>query len=160
MMSRHTYYLETSVVSYLSSRPSRDQLSAARQSVTHDWWERTNKELIFISDLVLQEISRGNEEAAGRRLALVADLAKVSVHEGVNDLAKRLMDNGLVPNTEPEDAAHIANATLQGFEFLVTWNFAHFVGPQAKFKVFKALSDWGFTPALFATPEELLEESA
>ena len=153
------YYLETSVVSYLSSRPSRDQLSAGRQAVSHDWWELTSKDLIFISDLVLEEISRGNEEAAGRRLAFVAGLAKVPKHKGADDLAKRLMDNGLVPQSEPEDAAHIANATLQGFKFLVTWNFAHFVGPQAKLKVFKALSDWGYTPTLFATPEELFEES-
>jgi hypothetical protein len=88
---------------------------------------------------------------------LVENLPVLTAHPDTIQLANRLMQAGVVPHTEPEDAAHIALATLHGFKYLVTWNFAHFVGPDAKFRVFAALHDWGFTPALFATPEELLE---
>ena len=31
-------YIESSIVSYLASRPSRDVIVAARQAITHDWW--------------------------------------------------------------------------------------------------------------------------
>ena len=33
-------YIETSVVSYLCSRPSRDLVVAANQEVTREWWEK------------------------------------------------------------------------------------------------------------------------
>jgi hypothetical protein len=32
-------YLETTVISYLAGRPSRDLVVAAHQEVTHQWWE-------------------------------------------------------------------------------------------------------------------------
>jgi hypothetical protein len=38
MVPRPTVYVETSVVSYLTARPSRDLLLAAHQQVTRDWW--------------------------------------------------------------------------------------------------------------------------
>ncbi|MCY4572886.1 MAG: DNA-binding protein, partial [Gemmatimonadetes bacterium] len=33
-----TAYIETSVVSYLTSRPSRDIVVVALQQVTREWW--------------------------------------------------------------------------------------------------------------------------
>jgi hypothetical protein len=108
--------------------------------------------------MVLAEISQGDLQAAQLRRQLVESLRIVEWHTGTVALAKRLMQANAVPKSEPEDAMQIALDTLAGFEYLVTWNFSHFVGPQAKYKVFKALTDWGYRPALFATPEELLEQ--
>jgi len=156
-MTTSSIYLETSVISYLSSRPSRDGVSASRQALTHEWWESVDKRRVHVSDLVIKEISRGDPHAAARRVALVTGLPVVPPHCDTDSLAERLMQANVVPRTEPEDAAHIALATLHGFRYLVTWNFSHFVGPDAKFKVFAALRDWGYSPAFFATPEELLE---
>ena len=38
-MPKQTVYIETTVLSYLTLRPSRDLLVAAHQQVTVDWWE-------------------------------------------------------------------------------------------------------------------------
>jgi hypothetical protein len=35
-----TVYLETSIISYLAARPSRDLVTAARQELTREWWAR------------------------------------------------------------------------------------------------------------------------
>jgi predicted nucleic acid-binding protein len=156
-MTKYRIYLETSVISYLTARPSRDGVSAARQALTHDWWATVDQSQVWVSDLVLAEISRGDTQAVQRRQELIKQLPVLSAHADTASLANRLMQAGVVPRTEPEDAAHIALATLHGFRYLVTWNFAHFVGPDARYRVFVALHDWGYTPALFATPEELLE---
>jgi len=52
-----TIYLETSFVSYLTSRPSRDLITAARQQITREWWELVpGLWNISISELVTEEV--------------------------------------------------------------------------------------------------------
>ena len=45
-------YVETSIVSYLASQPSRDVVSAGRQQLTHSWWEMRRPAF----DLVISEV--------------------------------------------------------------------------------------------------------
>src|SRR5437867_2586113 len=56
-----TVYIETSIVSYLTARPSRDLLVAAHQQLTVTWWDeqRTRYEL-FTSQVVLAEARAGD----------------------------------------------------------------------------------------------------
>ena len=62
-------YIETTIPSYLAAWPSRDLLQAARQQITHDWWnnERRNFDLC-ISKIVLDEAAAGDADAAKRRM--------------------------------------------------------------------------------------------
>ena len=151
-------YVETSVVSYLAARASRDALTNFRQTLTHLWWERAQNDCeLFISGLVLTEIGRGDPAAAARRQAFCERLAVLPGDLGSMALAQRLLDSGLVPASELEDALHIAEATLSGMDYLATWNFAHFVNLAAKYKLVQALVQWGYAAPLFVTPEELFE---
>jgi hypothetical protein len=68
-------YVETSVISYLTTRPSKTILGAAHQQITTAWWERRSEYELLISESVLRECGAGDPEAAQRRLAMVADLA-------------------------------------------------------------------------------------
>ena len=66
-------YLETSIISYLAARPSRDVIVAARQQLTHTWWrDRRPRFDLYVSQVVLDEILAGDRDAADRRAALVA----------------------------------------------------------------------------------------
>ncbi len=68
-----TVYIETTVISYLTSRPSRDLIIAAHQQITHEWWEMALPHFeVFVSPIVLDEISRGDEQAAKLRLERVS----------------------------------------------------------------------------------------
>jgi len=61
-------YIESSVISYLVSRPSRDVVIAGRQAISHDWWENHRQRFeLRVSALVEEEISRGNFLAAQHR---------------------------------------------------------------------------------------------
>jgi predicted nucleic acid-binding protein len=158
-MAKPRIYVETSVISYLTTRPSRDSIIAARQMLTRLWHESVVREQLHLSGLVIEEITQGDAQAAARRVEICKDWVQLGSHAQTADLAQRLMDASVVPATEPEDAAHIALATLHEMDYLATWNFAHFVSPDAKYKVFLALSQWGYKPPIFATPEELYEGS-
>ncbi len=62
-------YIETSIPSYLTARPSRDVRSAAWQQITAQWWEEARDQYeIFTSELVVSEAAEGHPEAAERRL--------------------------------------------------------------------------------------------
>ena len=51
-------YIESSVISYLAARPSRDVVIAARQAITETWWRNRRAEFeLYISALVEQEIA-------------------------------------------------------------------------------------------------------
>ncbi len=152
-------YFETSYFGYLTSRPSRDLLKAARQQVTADLWElRRTVYTPLISGLVLQEAARGDTKAAMLRLQACEQADILPIDADAQDLAKRLMSAGAVPATEPEDALHIALATLAQVDYIVTWNFAHMVGPSAKLLLSKHIERLGYTAPILTTPEELLEE--
>lgn len=152
-------YVETSVISYLAARPSRDAITSARQIATHLWWRFLDEAFEgVISDLVVREATRGDAAAAARRESHCAELRRIETPDETAALAQRLMTERIVPATEPEDAAHIAIATLIGAKYLATWNFAHFASPEAKYRVVIALNKWGYDAPLIVTPEELLEE--
>jgi hypothetical protein len=58
-------YFETSIVSYLTARPSNDLLAAACQKATIDWWDTQRSRFdLYASDIVLEEAGKGDSEAA------------------------------------------------------------------------------------------------
>lgn len=128
-----TVYIESSIISYLTARPSRDVVVTARQAITIDWWnERRGAFEVYISALVEEEISAGDPEAAARRLEAVSGIPSVAITEQAQALAARLISDKAVPPTSVEDALHIAIASTQGVEFLLTWNFKHINNAETK----------------------------
>ncbi len=151
-------YVETSVISYLTARASRDFATVARQEFSRQWWDRRGETYqVSISTLVLQEISKGDVNAASRRLAVCEGLDCLRVDRRAIELARRLLADGMIPKTEAEDALHIALATTSRMDYIASWNFAHLVGPGPKFRLQTHLAKLGFARPLLATPEELLE---
>ena len=68
-------YLETTVVSYYVARQSRDLVTAAHQQLTQEWWiDRRLDFEVYISQLVLQEASMGDDQAIQRRLQILEGL--------------------------------------------------------------------------------------
>jgi hypothetical protein len=65
-------YVETSVVSYLTSMPSRDVVVAAHQQITLEWWATRDRYDLFVSEAVLAEAGGGDAVAAQRRLSALA----------------------------------------------------------------------------------------
>ncbi len=110
-----------------------------------------------MSDLVLEEIGRGDEQAAKQRLLVCQGLDKLPISSEAQDLAQALLATGAVPKTEPEDALHIALAATAQMDFIATWNFSHLVGPIPKLKLQRILAALGFEKLALATPEELVQ---
>jgi hypothetical protein len=86
-------------------------LTLARQELTSSWWDRRGQGFEpFVSRLVLAEIGRRDVNAVAMRLALCTALPRLEVNADAESLAKRLLVDGAIPSTEPEDALHVAIA--------------------------------------------------
>jgi predicted nucleic acid-binding protein len=96
---KSTVYIETSVLSYLTARPSNDLRAMANQSITAEWWE-TRRALyeVVVSELVLSEASRGHAEAAKRRIEAASELPLLQISPEVMALAHpRKGGGGCIP---------------------------------------------------------------
>src|ERR1017187_290197 len=104
-------YLETTIPSYLTSRPSRDLIIATHPQITRDWWEKQGTTFQFyISQLVIDEASAGDPVAARERLRVLQDLPLLDITPEVAELASDILDSAKIPRKAATDAAHIAVA--------------------------------------------------
>lgn len=149
-------YIESSVISYLTARPSRDVVTAARQAITLDWWQNQRHQYeIYISALVEQEISSGDQIAAQQRLQAVTSIPSVAISPEAQVLAANLIASKAVPPNCVEDAMHIAIAATQGTEYLLTWNFKHINNAETKSLIAKIIETSGYACPVLCSPEEL-----
>lgn len=150
-------YLETSIVSYYTARPSRDLVIAARQEITHEIWPLLQSKFdIYISALVIQEASRGDRAAAEKRLSILSGIPVLEVRQEVQEVAQTLINANAIPPEYEEDALHIAAASVNGMEFLLTWNFSHINNAFTKSIIMRAIEGQGLVPPEICSPEEFI----
>ena len=151
-----TVYIESSVISYLASRPSRDVVIAGRQAISHEWWENHRQRFeLRVSALVEEEISRGDTLAAERRIAWIEDIPSLVISDQATALAELLLAQGAVPKGSEEDALHIGIAAAQGVDYLLTWNFKHINNAEMRSVITKVVESQGFVCPQLCSPEEL-----
>lgn len=150
-------YIETSIVSYLTARPSRDLIVAANQQLTQEWWRERRADFdLYVSQLVLEEIRGGDSVAATERLRVIAELPRLLVNEAAINLAERFMQSGPLPRNANVDALHIAIATTNGLDYLLTWNCNHLANAVLRKQVERLCRAAGYEPPTICTPQELL----
>jgi len=154
-----TVYIETSIVSYLRSRPSAQVVTVARQVLTRRWWdrERGNYQLIT-SQYVLDEAGRGNEDLAADRLANLHGIPLLDLPAEIPELASRLVSSAVLPPTARLDALHICASAFHGLDYLLTWNCSHIANARLLPRVRDVLQDLGYLLPTVCTPEEMLDD--
>jgi len=149
-------YIESSVISYLVSLPSRDVVIAGRQAISLDWWEKHRQRFdLRVSALVEEEISRGDSIASQRRLALIEDIPSLAISDEALKIAQLLTEKGVIPKGSEADALHIGIAAAQGVDYLLTWNFKHINNAEMKSAITKVVESCGLVCPQICSPEEL-----
>lgn len=151
-------YVETTIISYLSARLSRDLVVAAHQQLTEEWWGQRMSFDLYTSQVVTREAAAGDREMAQRRLAFVAEIPLLEINEQALELATQLMQRGMIPARAAEDASHIAIATVHGMDYLLTWNCKHIANARMQKTVAEICRTAGYEPPTICTPEELMED--
>jgi hypothetical protein len=149
-------YLETSVVSYLTARPSKNVIEAGHQQTTYQFWDRRDEIDLFASELVLMECAAGDPEAASKRLAALRGIELLDITPYSIELAKDLVASGIVPSQASEDALHISIATVHFADYLLTWNCRHIANPEIQARIAENFRAKGLFLPFICTPEELM----
>ncbi|MCP4755135.1 MAG: type II toxin-antitoxin system VapC family toxin [Proteobacteria bacterium] len=151
-------YIETSIPSYLTAKPSNDIRVVANQNATIDWWETRRARFdLFISEFVIAEASLGNPEAAKKRLEAIADIPELLTTNEVGILAEVLLSKGPIPPKAEIDAFHIAVAAMNGVQYLLTWNCTHLANAIMRPQIEDVCRHQGVEPPIICTPQELME---
>jgi predicted nucleic acid-binding protein len=154
--AKPTVYIETSIVSYLTARPSRDLLVAAHQQLTVTWWdEQRARYELFTSQVVLTEARAGDPEAAQRRLAVLERLPLLDVTDAAIALATLLVTRQALPAQAAQDTLHLAITCVHGVQYLLTWNCTHLANARLRSRIEQVCREAGYVPPIICTPEEL-----
>jgi len=150
-------YIETSIVSHATARPTSDLLTAVLQDQANRWMieERPNYVLVT-SQLVVTEAAAGDSDAASRRLAMLADIPILGENPDVDVVADELIARSLIPAEARLDALHVATAALAGVQYLLTQNCRHIANAHVLPRVYRLLDDLGLAGMLICTPVEFL----
>jgi len=150
-------YIETTIVSYLVARPSRDLVLSAHQQVTREWWENERVHYHCIaSEEVAREAMLGDTGMAQARIKVLADVQIVGITAEVEAMAATFMSTGALPPTMRPDATHLAAATLSGADYLLTWNCRHLANAHVLRRLQKEAERRGWQLPGVCTPLELM----
>ena len=154
--AKPTVYLETTIISYLTARPSRDIVRQAHQQVTREWWEKHRPAFdVLASELVATEASAGDASAAEARLRILADVRMLAVTDAATELAEHLIRRGAIPPKAALDALHLGVAAANGLDYLLTWNCRHLANASMRRIIESSCVERGFRPPIICTPDAL-----
>jgi hypothetical protein len=152
-------YLETTFISYLVARPSRDVIVAGHQQTTQEWWANRRGEFdCSVSQVVIDEASAGDPTEIQKRLAIIGELPTLAITDDANALTKAIMAAGILPPHVVRDAAHVAVAAVHAVDYLLTWNCKHLANAQIARRIAVVCEKFGCKMPIICTPEELMGE--
>lgn len=150
-------YIETTIVSYIAARPSRQPFLLGCQRLTRRWWREKRREYeLFTSQVVADEAMRGEPLMVRRRMSLLREASllprTVQCDEFANILCQRL---GL-PERAAADAVHIALACVHKIDYLLTWNCSHIANPHSERLIKQLCEEHGYEMPALTTPLQML----
>ena len=146
-MERPRIYLDTSIVSFLYAEDEPE-----KRGITIEFFENyLMKYEVAISRVVILEITRTTDTV--RRNQLLEAVHKYSLpeirltpaeDEEVSALADEYLRRGVIPPSKPEDALHLAIATVLEYDILLSWNFRHLANVRKQAQVDEVNSQTGY----------------
>jgi len=150
-------YIETSILGYLSARPTDNLIVAANMKITLDWWNiRRDSFVLYASEVVENEAARGDTAIAAQRLSLLQSFTFLDITEEAVEVAQEFLKQSNLPPKASNDALHMALATVYGLDYLLTWNCKHMANAQIQKKLSQISSDLGYKLPFICTPLELM----
>ncbi|MDI6784569.1 MAG: PIN domain-containing protein [bacterium] len=153
---KKSIYLDTTIPSYYFDERLEIKLHV---DLTRRWWNE-ERELynLYVSELVMEELTTGEYPYQPEIIQLVADLARLAIVSEIEEIIEVYLKNRLMPHKDIGDAFHLALASYYKIDYLLTWNCQHLanVNKQEHIRVINTLIGL-HTPEII-TPLEIFVE--
>jgi len=125
-VQKKSIYIETTIPSIITARPSKDITTAYRQEITKFFWENErHKYDLCISEYVLEECSKGDINAANRRMDLLSGIPFYAKNSEIESLSAEYFNYLNVPYRAKTDCFHLAVCVVHKINYLLSWNMTH-----------------------------------
>lgn len=150
------YYIETSVFNFVFADDE-----PKRRDLTKKYFYRLKREKteIYISTILIDEISAAPEPIKNKLLKLIEEYKPIvlELDDEVEQLAKKYVDEKIIPEKYIEDAYHLAVASVNDVDVIVSWNFQHIVKLKTKIEVNGVNKFMGYHEIEIVSPEEVID---
>lgn len=154
-MHKLKLYLDTTILNFAfaddAPKEMEDTLRFFKQIVRFE---------ISISDIVLDEISRCPVLKRTEMMDLINryEWDILELDQAAKGLAARYISEGIIPVKYRDDAYHIAIASVNNLDAILSWNFQHIVKMKTKREVVGINLIEGYKSIDIYTPGEVVED--
>jgi predicted nucleic acid-binding protein len=150
-MGKLKIYLDTSVFSAYY-----DERVKTRSEQTKIFWQKLVEYEGYISQIVLDELGAVTDDELRRRLMdLTKGFETLNIDSEAEALADQYIKRGIFPEKYRDDALHLAVATVNDVDILISWNFEHLVKRKTRLEANLANSLNGYKSIDIIVPPEL-----
>lgn len=149
-------YFDTSVFNFAFANDTLD-----KKVVTLKLFEevKNNKYDVYISTVVLREIHEAQREKGEKLINLIKDVQPFELEFDTEcyELAYEYIKRGIIPDKYEDDAFHIAVASVNNLDAVISWNFKHIVKLKTKKEVSGTNLLMGYKEIEIYSPMEVIE---
>jgi len=154
-MSKPTVYVDTNIISMLYYRGGNPR-ALKEKLTTLEWWESERPFFrLLAAQAVEDELAAGDYPGKEHALAEVRRLPYLPYRHSVLDVQAKLLATQVVPAAVPDDAFHLAIATVHRVDYLLSWNRAHLVSEEAQAKLARFRAAFGLRTPLVVSPDSI-----
>ena len=159
-MKKLKVYLDTSIVSFLYADDEPE-----KKALTVEFFESyLEKYDVAISQVVTLELGKTNDMelreqllGAVKKYSLPMIVLAASEDDEVSVLADEYLRAGVIPASKPEDALHLAIASVLEYDVLLSWNFRHLANIRKQVQVNAVNTGAGYLhPLSLLSPMEVM----
>lgn len=118
---------------------------------------RKGKHRAFVSDIVLGEIQKAEKSLRNKLLKQIKNIEILRPTEEVETLARNYIDNKIISPTYADDARHVAIATINNMDAVISWNYDHLVSLSKVKKINVVNEVMGYKHIEIVTPREVVK---
>lgn len=160
-MRKHKLYLDTSVINFLLAKDAPEKMR-----ITHEFFDslRQGRYEVYISRVVIEEIEKTPDlDKRQKLLDYVGQYGLILLERSkeIEEIAGTYISEEIIPEKKIEDALHIAFATVNELDVLVSWNYEHLANISKEEKINSTNIKNGYTKLLrMVTPLEVMGNGA
>lgn len=156
-MKKLRLYLETSIISAVI-----DEREPEKKELTLRLLDEIKKEEyeLFISELVTVEIDKSSQQTALKLRDILKKLQpeELTITDEIKVLADKYIAEKIIPLKYVNDALHIAAASVNELDVIISWNFEHIVKLKTKREVMGINVFMGYKEIDIYSPLEVVKD--